>query len=684
MFKIRKGKAAVQTFLDRILINWLASYKADYLDDMVLRGIIGRFEDSPYHAEWIKVVTTANKEYTNNSGKQDFAPPREFLTGDDICQMIELAKKNCPNHEFTSGAEVMGEVLDLTLAEKKMLDFAIHLENCPYSYREVFDNFRFNESNKHTDYLYSLLLDVREDEIKKAREGFLFSSGLLNFGETIKTYPQLHTDMSDTLTQEDLTIEKLVAELFPSSMETSLGIENYAHLSEEISLCEAVINNALETNSKGTNVMFWGLAGSGKSELALVLAKKNNWRLIVVGDYGEGKGDVEKSRAQRLTSLKVALKLYAMDNRAVILFDEMEDLSKIDLNATFSKAYINRVLENAACPIIWTTNEIESHGQPTLRRMSANIAFENLPEDAAAATWKHYRGEYGAEISDEQIAEFASDFKISPALIANSVKIAKASGAQGESLTKVITSLERLVNYGAKRKPEVKPRDDIPYDISFINTKTDIARLTERLVRVKKGFTMCLWGPSGTGKSEYARHVAKLMGKKVVYRKVSDLLGPFLGETEQNIAAAFNLARKEKKVLIIDECDTFLRDRVSAQRGYEVAITNEILTQMECADFPVFMTTNLFEQLDPAIMRRFTFKEKFDFATPEQAVAMFKAYFEAEAPVRLGNIYTLTPGDFDNVAKRAKILEIDDAEEICDMLNDETEHKYIGGGKIGF
>ena len=46
-------------------------------------------------------------------------------------------------------------------------------------------------------------------------------------------------------------------------------------------------------------------------------------------------------------------------------------------------------------------------------------------------------------------------------------------------------------------------------------------------------------GPSGTGKSHMARHIAHVLEKEVVVKRGSDLLGPHVGETEANIRSAY-------------------------------------------------------------------------------------------------------------------------------------------------
>ncbi|UKI42714.1 MAG: ATP-binding protein [Candidatus Melainabacteria bacterium] len=108
-------------------------------------------------------------------------------------------------------------------------------------------------------------------------------------------------------------------------------------------------------------------------------------------------------------------------------------------------------------------------------------------------------------------------------------------------------------------------------------------------------------------KSSYARYLAEQLGIEVLLKRASDLISPYVGETEQNIAAAFSEAKSKKAMLIFDEADTFLQDRNNAVRSWEVAQVNEMLTQMEAAEYPFICTTNLLDTLDEASLRRFTF-----------------------------------------------------------------------------
>ncbi|MCV5960137.1 ATP-binding protein, partial [Escherichia coli] len=74
-----------------------------------------------------------------------------------------------------------------------------------------------------------------------------------------------------------------------------------------------------------------------------------------------------------------------------------------------------------------------------------------------------------------------------------------------------------------------------------------------------------------------------------------------------------------------DEADSFLRSRRRAERHYEVSEVNEMLQGMERFRGIFICTTNLFEDIDEAALRRFTFKIRFLPLTASQRERMFVA-----------------------------------------------------------
>lgn len=72
----------------------------------------------------------------------------------------------------------------------------------------------------------------------------------------------------------------------------------------------------------------------------------------------------------------------------------------------------------------------------------------------------------------------------------------------------------------------------------------------------------------------------------------------------------------DDSVLLLDEADSFLRDRTSAQRSWEVTQVNELLTQMERFEGLFICSNNLIDRLDSASIRRFDFKIMLSYLKP--------------------------------------------------------------------
>lgn len=146
-----------------------------------------------------------------------------------------------------------------------------------------------------------------------------------------------------------------------------------------------------------------------------------------------------------------------------------------------------------------------------------------------------------------------------------------------------------------------------------------------------------LFGPPGTGKTDIARTIANESGVKFIEAKTADLKAQYMGQSAHLVRELFNRARASAPcVLFIDEIDA-----VAVKRGSGDAYTNDIVTEMlaqmegaQKSDRPVIVlaATNHKEQIDPAILRRFTYE--FEIPLPDEAArAELLVRFIAERPV---------------------------------------------------
>jgi SpoVK/Ycf46/Vps4 family AAA+-type ATPase len=192
----------------------------------------------------------------------------------------------------------------------------------------------------------------------------------------------------------------------------------------------------------------------------------------------------------------------------------------------------------------------------------------------------------------------------------------------------------------------------------LIQADCDLAQLVQRVTAAgaTQTVSLLLSGPPGSGKSAFARHLAVAMKLPILQKRASDLISPFVGQTEQQIAEAFAEATNPSAFLIFDEADSLLADRRGADRGWEVSQVNEMLTWMESHPLPFVCTTNLPDKLDLASMRRFLFKVRFGYLTQTQNRLAFARFFQMPAPSTIDGMENLTPSDFALVRRRASLL----------------------------
>ena len=105
------------------------------------------------------------------------------------------------------------------------------------------------------------------------------------------------------------------------------------------------------------------------------------------------------------------------------------------------------------------------------------------------------------------------------------------------------------------------------YDLSVLNTSIPAQEIVEMVQNAivndrksqgkEKGIRILFYGLSGAGKTNLAHFIAESLGKGLITKNASDILGMYVGESEKNIAKAFEEAKKQKKILLFDEVDSF-------------------------------------------------------------------------------------------------------------------------------
>lgn len=552
----------------------------------------------------------------------------------------------------------------------------------------------------------SIILDLPESDVRQALavDGVLARSGLVtvdcNNGNRMTAKLLL---LSDHFADRMLSYESQPMDLLRGRVASVapgyLGLSDYAHIEVHLKLLLPYLRQALASRRCGVNVFVHGRPGTGKSQLVRTLAAELRADLFEVCNED---ADTKPIKGEgRLRALQVAQGFLAL-TPALLAFDEVEDVFNDGgrgfmaqkSTAEMRKAWMNRMLEENPVPTVWLSNTLDGLDPAFIRRF--DMIFE-LPVPPKKQRQHIVRQTCQGLVNEDTVARIAEVPYLAPAIVAKAASVV-ASVAEQLSPLERQQALERLVDdtLQAQGHPPMPTKDDpgrLPavYDASFVTADTDLEALAEGLQKSRAG-RLCLYGPPGTGKTAYGRWLAERLDMPLLVKRVSDVVSPYLGETEQNMAKAFREASREKALLLMDEVDSFLQDRRRAQRSWEVSQVNEMLTQMEAFDGIFLASTNLMEGLDEASLRRFDIKIRFGYLRSEQARALCERYrchlglapAEATDWQLLQNLGQLTPGDFATVARQHRFRPLRNLRQMIEALQTECRLKTGSGSRIGF
>jgi AAA+ superfamily predicted ATPase len=462
---------------------------------------------------------------------------------------------------------------------------------------------------------------------------------------------------------------------------SSVAMPDYEHVAADRDLIVAVLKGGADAGAAGINVLLYGSPGAGKTELAKVAAQAAGLSLFAAGE--DTHHDSEAIRTARLADLVFSERLLRGEKRTALLFDEMEDVAVHLIHRGGSKVYLNRLLETNPVPILWTSNELANIDPALLRRMTLAIELKRPPAAQRKRIMQQLLQRAGIEVPVSEVERLSQRIDATPAIIENAIRAAKLAGGGPETIERAARGIMRAVSGVAARRLAVIPA----FDPALTTASRDLIALADQLVGGRaRTFSLCLYGPPGTGKSAFARYLAGRLGLEILQKRASDILAPYLGQSERNIADAFEEARESGAFLVFDEADSLLLDRRDAQRSWEITQVNEMLTWMEEHPLPICFTTNLMDRIDQASLRRFTFNVRFDYLDRSGLERAWRVFFGVDAAPHDGLVFTnLAPGDFAKARKQAEVLGIiGNPADIIELLADISRAKPGASGSLGF
>ncbi len=222
---------------------------------------------------------------------------------------------------------------------------------------------------------------------------------------------------------------------------------------------------------------------------------------------------------------------------------------------------------------------------------------------------------YFDSIGDEQLAEYIMS------LIAESnLYTPQSSDFESEFLKQINTSAMEPLNLPTEIS------EDIKGIINAVNHNIGINKF------LFEGFP-------GSGKTEAAKHIARLLDRALFCVDFDNLIDSKLGQTNKNIASVFNeinmLPNSNRVVVLFDEIDVIALDRINSNDVREMGrVTSTILRELDRLtdlnkEIVIIATTNLFSNFDKALIRRFDAVINFNRYSKNDLIEVAEYYFSA-------------------------------------------------------
>lgn len=473
----------------------------------------------------------------------------------------------------------------------------------------------------------------------------------------------------------------------------------------------AISRGILEAMLRGgrANVLVHGAPGTGKTTFVTSLLENQGLPAFIMSAVGGNEDE-----RPPLLRLKVAAHL-ALNAGATLVVDESDSLINTSRRgnegAAAIKAWLTEFMDCHASSIIWIANDIDDVHDAVKRRFVYSLEFKPQTERQRVSLWKELVRDYGFDgtVGLDAIASLSKTYAVNAGGIdialrglrsvvsgdnPRGIDNGDSADIQGPSatgsvrtadpvavLSEILRRHETLMSGGQSPAKTVSAAENGRYLPEAINVDTPLAELVAGLSDVARGLKdrmeaeaangawlsetavdsreelleakLLFSGGPGTGKTAFARWLATALGLPLVQKRASDLLSPFVGGTEQLIAAAFEEAEELGALLLLDEADSLFIDRSRAGRSWERSQTNELLTRMEAFSGILVCCTNRREDFDTAAMRRFQWKLTFSPPRASQRLELYRRYFsdlcgepDTETVAALAQLDGLCPGDF--------------------------------------
>ncbi len=489
---------------------------------------------------------------------------------------------------------------------------------------------------------------------------------------------------------------------------SAFDISSYAVEKESVEIARKLLSA-----DAPLNILLYGAPGAGKTEFAKSIARDCALRVFTFQNDTElNKRENILCRLNCLLSINKADSVIVIDEADTILETTAASFASFfggNNRSSAKKGTVNKIFENCNNRVIWIVNHTNQIEESTKRRFTYSIFFNEMPEQtlrSIAFTRLKKVGDRLNPATVQKILDLCSQFHVTGSSVENIERViacspvSKNKKSDEESLLRDIRNVLEANSTLLFGKAKMRQFVSSSYDEAVLNTSFPAEEIismvrnallfSEHEKSAQNGIRLLFYGESGTGKTEFARYIAQKLGRKILLKRASDILGMFVGENERHIKEAFSEAEQSGQILLFDEADSFFYSRESASRSWERTLVNEFLTQMEEFSGILICTTNLKSIMDAAMNRRFHISVEFKAMNEQGIKTLLDRYFPkidfSKEDVRLlSRRSTVTPGDFGALSSRIRFMNKDEIKHdfiISELLKIQDEKN--GGKSIGF
>lgn len=597
-----------------------------------------------------------------------------FFKGLDASALPAL---EAAEHQAERAAPVamLESCLGLTAGEVRVLDYLDQCE-CSPDLRGLLRECTQAGTRINRSRLATLLgLSERETAAALSPRAPLRTCGLASYCDSdqsdLEDFLRPTSLLREVLNAGPVDVDALLDLLIEAAPPAAWHLEAFPHLATDAAHLRESLQQAVTQGTVGVNALLYGPPGTGKTEFARALAAASGLQAYQVrSDDADGDG---LRREGRLSAYLLAQRLLSRRQDALLIFDEIEDVFASPGDGLLSllrgstpvgqqKGWMNRILEENPVPAVWISNATSGMDPAFLRRFLLPVACRTPPRSVRREMAERHLGDCG--LPPELLDELAADAALTPAQLGAARRLLelRPEAAGDQTVRHGVAALRTLLQGSPA---PVRRHNATRFDLAFLNLAGDIAPGTLVQALHRRGqASLCFYGPPGTGKTAFAEVLAEVLDRELITHRASDLLSPYVGETEHNLARMFRDCDPTQGVLFLDEVDSFLADRRDARHLWERTQVNELLQQMERFPGIFIAATNLMDGIDTAALRRFDFKLLFRPLTRAQRWALFarEALGDAQAPLKpewaryLEGLQGLTPGDFATVCRQRNLL----------------------------